>query len=67
MGRHEHVAVPHKKPRNFEKMKEIAAKLSKPFPHVRIDFYETGDKLYVGEMTFLLGRRASEIRSAYMG
>lgn len=54
-GRHEHVAVPHKKPRNFEKMKEIAAKLSKPFPHVRIDFYETGDKLYVGEMTFYSG------------
>ena len=29
--------------------------LSKPFPFVRVDFYEVGDRLYVGEMTFYSG------------
>ena len=28
-----------KKPLGFEKMKELAAKLSKDIPHVRVDFY----------------------------
>ena len=36
-------------------MKEIAAKLSKPFPFVRVDFYDLGDRVYVGEMTFYSG------------
>lgn len=40
------------KPQMFEKMKELASKLSKGIPHVRIDFYEVGDKVYFGEMTF---------------
>lgn len=41
-----------KKPKYFEKMKFIAEKLAKPFPFVRVDFYEVGDNIYVGEMTF---------------
>ena len=40
---------------DFEKMVKYAEKLSKPFPFVRIDFYETDDRLYVGEMTFYSG------------
>lgn len=40
------------KPRFFDKMKEIATKLSTGFPTIRVDFYETDDRLYVGEMTF---------------
>ena len=40
------------KPRMFDKMKELAAQLSKGIPHVRVDFYEVGDKVYFGEMTF---------------
>lgn len=40
------------KPKMFEKMKELAAKLSKGIPHVRIDFYEVGNQVYFGEMTF---------------
>lgn len=40
------------KPRMFETMKELASKLSKGIPHVRIDFYEVGTKIYFGEMTF---------------
>ncbi len=40
------------KPKNYEKMIELAEKLAKPFPFVRIDFYEMGDSIYLGEMTF---------------
>lgn len=40
------------KPKNFEKMKILAAKLSKDIPHVRVDFYEVNGKVYFGEMTF---------------
>lgn len=43
------------KPKNFEKMKEISRILSKPFPFVRVDFYEVNGKLYVGELTFSPG------------
>lgn len=39
-------------PKNFELMKEIAAKLSKGFTHVRVDLYEINGKVYFGEMTF---------------
>lgn len=40
------------KPSTFEEMKTIAKKLSKPFPFVRVDFYEVEGKVYVGELTF---------------
>lgn len=40
------------KPDGFEKMKELAAKLSSGYPHVRIDFYDVNGKIYFGEMTF---------------
>lgn len=43
------------KPNSFEKMKEIARKLSYPFPFVRIDFYEINGKPIFGEMTFTPG------------
>lgn len=39
-------------PKNFEKMKEIAKKLSQGFDHVRVDLYEIDGKVYFGEMTF---------------
>lgn len=41
-----------KKPNNFELMKELAIKLSKDIPHVRVDFYEINGKLFFGELTF---------------
>ena len=41
-----------KKPHNFEKMKELAEKLSKDIPQVRIDFYNINGKIYFGEITF---------------
>ncbi|MGE7664898.1 ATP-grasp fold amidoligase family protein [Ureibacillus composti] len=40
------------KPKNFEKMLEIARDLSKDFPHVRVDFYNIDGKIYFGELTF---------------
>lgn len=40
------------KPETFEEMKELAAKLSVGFPHIRIDFYEVGGHVYFGEYTF---------------
>ncbi len=43
------------KPALFEEMKEIAAKLSKGIPHVRIDLYEINGKIYFGEYTFFHG------------
>lgn len=43
------------KPRNFNKMLEIAAKLSAGIPHVRIDLYNANGQIYFGEMTFFHG------------
>ena len=43
---------PISRPENFEKMKELAAVLSKGIPHLRVDFYECSGRLYLGEMTF---------------
>lgn len=40
------------KPRNFNKMIEIAETLAKPFPVVRVDLYNIEGKIYFGEMTF---------------
>ena len=40
------------KPRNFAKMKELSALLSKGIPHLRVDWYEINGKLYFGELTF---------------
>ncbi len=40
------------RPKNLEKMVEIANKLSKDIPFVRVDLYEINDKVYFGELTF---------------
>lgn len=40
------------KPAGFEKMKELAAVLSKGWPHLRVDFYDINGKVYFGELTF---------------
>lgn len=41
-----------KKPAGFEQMKAIARKLSKGFPHVRVDLYDINGQIYFGELTF---------------
>ena len=43
------------KPKNYDKMIELAEKLAEPFPFVRVDFYEIDNKIYLGEMTFYPG------------
>lgn len=43
------------RPKNFDIMIELAEKLSKGFPHVRVDFYNVDGKIYFGEMTFTNG------------
>lgn len=39
------------KPENFDKMLDLAEKLSKGFSFVRVDFYNIKGKIYFGEMT----------------
>lgn len=40
------------KPTNLNEMLEIARKLSKDIPFVRVDLYDINNKIYFGEMTF---------------
>ncbi|MCF2857428.1 glycosyltransferase [Pseudoalteromonas sp. SMS1] len=40
------------KPVNFQKMVDIAIKLSEPFSYVRVDLYNIGGEIYFGELTF---------------
>ena len=40
------------KPENFERMREIAEKLSEDFPCVRVDLYNINGDIYFGELTF---------------
>ena len=39
-------------PPGYEQMLEMARKLSKGIPHVRVDFYNIDGNIYVGEFTF---------------
>lgn len=40
------------KPKNYDKMVDIAKILSKDFPHVRVDLYNIEGRILLGEMTF---------------
>lgn len=51
------------KPGHFELMKELAQKLAKDFPHVRIDFYEIDGRIFFGEWTFYPGNGLEEFAS----
>ena len=42
-------------PPQFEEMKELARKLSKPFPFVRVDFYNPPNRIIFGELTYFPG------------
>ena len=50
------------KPASFAYMKEIAAKLSVPFPHCRVDLYDVDGKVYFGEITFFHGGGCVDIK-----
>lgn len=43
---------PIEKPSQWDEMIEVAKKLSKPFPFVRVDFYQIDNQIKVGELTF---------------
>lgn len=49
---HPNAAVPPEKPAQFGLMRELAQKLSRGIPHVRVDLYEVNGRVYFGEMTF---------------
>lgn len=49
-GNHEVTDIP--VPSHFNEMLEIAEILSAGFPFLRVDFFDTEKKLYVGELTF---------------
>lgn len=42
----------YEKPQEFELMKELAQKLSKGIPFVRVDFFDVSHHIYFGEFTF---------------
>jgi hypothetical protein len=43
------------KPASIDEMVRLAKTLAKPFPFVRIDFYDHDGKVIIGEMTFTSG------------
>ncbi len=47
-------------PKTYNKMVELAEKLSKNIKFVRVDFYVVDDKIYFGEMTFYPGSGVEE-------
>lgn len=49
---HPNANHPIKCPPSFEKMKELAAVLSKGIPQLRVDFYDINGDIYFGELTF---------------
>ena len=57
---HPHSEEPLPKPQNYQEMIQIAEKLSEGFPHVRIDLYNIGGKIYFGEYTFYHGGGMNE-------
>lgn len=50
-----HSNIPHEveKPKNFDKMVEIARELSRDFKFVRVDLYNIEGKIYMSELTFV--------------
>lgn len=51
----EHFPISINKPDFFDKMVEIAEKLSVGHPHIRVDLYYINEQIYVGELTFYHG------------
>lgn len=49
---HGNAILPIQRPKQYELIKKLAAKLSEKMPFARIDFYEINEKVYFGEITF---------------
>ena len=52
-GHHPNGVVP--KPKHLDEMLELSKVLSSGFPHLRVDFFDTDEKLYVAELTLYTG------------
>ena len=52
-GKHQNGEIP--PPKHLEEMKKISEILSRDFPFVRVDFFDTEDALYLAELTFYPG------------
>lgn len=50
-SKHPSSVTPDEKPKNFERMMELARRLSAGIPYVRVDLYNVDGKIYFGEMT----------------
>lgn len=48
------------KPQNYELMIELAEKISKGYPFMRVDFYEVNGELFLGEITLYPGAGLEE-------
>lgn len=57
----DNIPLTYPKPKNLDVILELATKLSAPFRYVRVDFYNIGGKLYVGELTFSSGGGMSKL------
>lgn len=49
---HPNATKPIDRPKGFEEMKKIAARLSQGQPHLRVDLYDINGRIYFGELTF---------------
>ena len=58
----EHAKKLPQKPKQYEKMIEIAEKLSRGLPQIRVDLYCCNNNIFFGEMTFFDGSGFTEIR-----
>ena len=52
----------HPRPPRLEQMLDLAARLSLPFPFIRVDLYATGDRLKIGELTSCPDSAGGDIR-----
>lgn len=52
---YDHAEIPPVKPKNYEKMFELAEKLAVGTVELRVDFYEIDGKIFFGELTFFDG------------
>lgn len=62
---YDHADAPPEKPKNYEKMFELAEKLAAGTPELRVDFYEVDGRIYFGELTFFDGSGFDKIEPKY--
>ena len=59
---YDHADVPPQRPKNYEKMFDLAEKLATGTTELRVDFYEVNGKVLFGELTFFDGSGFDEIK-----